>query len=445
MPGPAEAAPQPFAPPLAAGAGPTLTPPPPNLGPAPIVTPVLVTPPPPGPELVPLITPADLGPVITPPPPDLRAPLVTPPPPELRPAPFITPPPPALGPPVIAPPPPDVEPVVNLGDFETPTLTQRRSGLDDIVFGEAQAQAQPPPQPQPATPPSLQRMPSSPGLQTSPSSPSLAPDADPTEAPREPRISQQMGRVSSAQAVMEHKSMLRRAQERMKGQTHFQVLEIKKDATLDQVRDAYFRLAKIYHPDRCAALQLFDMQPVAEEIFRRINEAHSILTDPEGRKAYEQELDGGGSKKEAMHAMEAEFSFQKGVIFFRKKNFGEALRCFQEAWKLNEKEGEHLAWVAWTQFNDPRTDKGKMLPQIKEQLLRSIKIAPQNAICHYYLGEVYLALGDDKRARTCFTRTVEIQEGHVEANRHLRLMAMRKEKQEKKDGGLFGGLLKKKK
>jgi tetratricopeptide (TPR) repeat protein len=186
------------------------------------------------------------------------------------------------------------------------------------------------------------------------------------------------------------------------------------------------------------------MTTIAEEIFRHINEAHAVLADPTTRKAYEEDLDGGGGRKEALGALEAEFSFQKGVVFFRKKNFAEARRSFEEAWSLNDKEGEHLAWLAWTQYHDPRLNKNTELPKIKDLLLRALKISPQNPICHYFLGEIYLALGDDKRARTCFTRTVEIQANHVEANRHLRLMQMRKDKLEKKDKGLFGGLLKKK-
>jgi curved DNA-binding protein CbpA len=248
----------------------------------------------------------------------------------------------------------------------------------------------------------------------------------------------------SPQAVSEHRDLLLQARERLASQDHFQVLELGRKASTDQVRDAYLRLAKLYHPDRCAALGLLDLSPVAEEIFRRVNEAHAVLIDPEARQRYEEQLDGGGGQKAAMQALEAEFAFQKGLVFFRKKNFAEAQRCFEEACRLNDKEGEHLAWLAWTRYQNPKVDNATALPHIRDQLLRAVKISPQNATCHYYLGEIYLALSDEKRAHACFARTVELQESHVDANRHLRLMQMRKERREKKERGLFGGLLKKK-
>jgi tetratricopeptide (TPR) repeat protein len=243
---------------------------------------------------------------------------------------------------------------------------------------------------------------------------------------------------------MEHRSLIKKAHARMKNKDHYQVLEVGRDASTELIRDVYFKLAKIYHPDRCAALGLSDLVPVAEEVFRRVNEAHSILSNPETRKAYEAENEGGGESEEARRALEAEFAFQKGVVLFRKKAYAEALREFEEACRLNDKEAEHLAWLAWTRFCDPKSDRVAILPRVKEQLLQATRIAPKNPTCHYFLGEVHLALGDERRAKISFAHTVELQEGHVEANRHLRIMQMRKDKKEKEESkGIFGRFKKK--
>jgi len=242
--------------------------------------------------------------------------------------------------------------------------------------------------------------------------------------------------VPSAEAIAEHRSLLKRAHAQLKGQDHFQVLGLARGASVDAARDAYLELAKVYHPDRATALGLTDVTSLAEELFRRVNEAHAVLTNPEARGAYEQELDGGPTRKLVQAALEAEMLFQKGVVLFRKKNFAEAHTCFRDAYRLNDKEGEHLAWLAWTLFSDPKKDRQANLSKVRDDLLKAIKLSPKSATCHYYLGEVFLAAGDEKRAKECFVRTVEIQESHVEASRHLRLMAMRKEKEKPK--GLFG-------
>jgi len=268
-----------------------------------------------------------------------------------------------------------------------------------------------------------------------------------TPAPARPTRPSQEARAprpTGLQAAIsgDHAQLIRKAHERIQGQSHFEVLELGRNCSPELVREAYFKLAKIYHPDRCAALGLQDVIPLAQEVFRRINEAHTVLTNLDARKAYEEELDGKDRKGEVVAALEAEFIFQKGLVFFRKKNYAEALTHFQQSYKQNQKEGEHLAWVAWTMFNDPRNNREKILPKCKELLLKSIKLSPQNPTCHYYLGEIYLALGDAKRAKTCFSRVVELQEHHVEANRHLRIMQMRRDKAEK-DKGLFGRFRKK--
>jgi tetratricopeptide (TPR) repeat protein len=257
------------------------------------------------------------------------------------------------------------------------------------------------------------------------------------------RITRQTEPISG-QAALEYSQLITKTFQRIQGRNHFEILEVNRNASAELVRESYFKLAKIFHPDRCSAMGLVELIAQAEEIFRRINEAHTVLTNAEARKAYEEEIDGERSKGEEVRAaLEAEFVFQKGVIFYRKKNYTEALQHFQESYRLNEKEGEHLAWVAWTMFSDPKGNREETAVKAKELLLKSIKLSPLNHTCHYYLGEIYLALGDKNRARSCFQRTVELHEGHVEANRHLRLMQMRKEKKAEKEKSLFGRFRKK--
>src|SRR3990170_2928439 len=62
-------------------------------------------------------------------------------------------------------------------------------------------------------------------------------------------------------------------------------LGIARDATQEQVREAYKRLAFKHHPDRNPG------DPTAEDRFKRIVEANGILSDPEKRSVY----DRGGS------------------------------------------------------------------------------------------------------------------------------------------------------
>ena len=63
---------------------------------------------------------------------------------------------------------------------------------------------------------------------------------------------------------------------------YYEVLGIGKNATDAEIKSAYRKLAKKYHPD----LNPGDKE--AEEKFKEVNEAHDILSDPEKRKRYDQ-------------------------------------------------------------------------------------------------------------------------------------------------------------
>src|SRR5437763_5372819 len=62
---------------------------------------------------------------------------------------------------------------------------------------------------------------------------------------------------------------------------YYKVLGVGKNASVEEIKKAYRRLARKYHPDRNAG----DKQ--AEERFKEISQAHDVLSDPEKRKAYD--------------------------------------------------------------------------------------------------------------------------------------------------------------
>jgi curved DNA-binding protein len=61
---------------------------------------------------------------------------------------------------------------------------------------------------------------------------------------------------------------------------YYKELEVSRDASAEEIAKAYRRLARRYHPDVCK-------EPDAEERFKRINEAHQVLGDPEKRGRYD--------------------------------------------------------------------------------------------------------------------------------------------------------------
>src|SRR5947199_2089025 len=66
---------------------------------------------------------------------------------------------------------------------------------------------------------------------------------------------------------------------------YYKTLGVGKNASEEEIKKAYRKLARQYHPDRNAG----DKQ--AEERFKEVQQANDVLSDPEKRKRYDS---GGG-------------------------------------------------------------------------------------------------------------------------------------------------------
>lgn len=79
---------------------------------------------------------------------------------------------------------------------------------------------------------------------------------------------------------------------------YYQTLGVSKTATQDEIKKAYRKLARKYHPD------MNQGNKTAEEKFKEINEAHEVLSDPAKREKYDrfgaswQQYERGGGRPE---------------------------------------------------------------------------------------------------------------------------------------------------
>ena len=70
----------------------------------------------------------------------------------------------------------------------------------------------------------------------------------------------------------------------MAAQDHYKVLGVERKASQDEIKKAYRKLARRYHPDKNPG------DAKAEERFKQISQAHDVLGDPDKRKDYDRQL-----------------------------------------------------------------------------------------------------------------------------------------------------------
>ncbi len=99
---------------------------------------------------------------------------------------------------------------------------------------------------------------------------------------------------------------------------YYEVLGVKRDASPDEIKDAYRKLAMQFHPDR-------NKDAGAEERFKEISEAYAVLSDTQKRQQYDTL---GHSGFDQRYTSEDIFRGADFDSIFRDMGFGDIFRTF---------------------------------------------------------------------------------------------------------------------
>lgn len=220
--------------------------------------------------------------------------------------------------------------------------------------------------------------------------------------------------------------------ETMKGQTFFEVLGVDDKANDAQIKKAYFKLAKEFHPDKLYNHAERTVKKHADKAFAIVNKAYEQLKTADGRKQYVQKLiddaSGVDLDKEAESLLKAEVEFQKGVVFLRKKDFAGAAAQFNMTIDLNPRESDHFAYAGWSDFqvHYPANEAGWKGGVAK--LEKALEMNEKSHDALFFLGSIRKLLGETDKAEQLFQKVLKLRPHHVEAQRELRLIEQRRGK-----------------
>jgi curved DNA-binding protein CbpA len=239
-----------------------------------------------------------------------------------------------------------------------------------------------------------------------------------------PRASPATDPTRQAAAVAELHAELSALEDRLAG-THYEVLGVPQDASMSVIQNAFFGLAKKWHPDRLRT-EVSDLKEQVTRVFARISEASQALSDPESRRRYDQtlsSLEGGADEAEQVHkVLRATTAFQKAEVLLKRGNLAAAEKEALVAFQNDPTQADHVALHVWIQAQKP----GASMPDLMVQLDRAAKTEPNNLRVRWYRGQLLKRLGRDREALHDFRFIVERDARHTDAHREVRLYAMRR-------------------
>ncbi|MEW6325184.1 MAG: DUF4388 domain-containing protein, partial [Nitrospirota bacterium] len=143
---------------------------------------------------------------------------------------------------------------------------------------------------------------------------------------------------------------IRRIFEALEGKNHYDVLGVEPAATPAEIKKAYFRLAKAYHPDRHHQPGMEEARDMLETLFDRLTQAYDTLINDAARRRYDearamQRHPPSRPKPEeaVQRAQQAAEQCRRGEAALVRGNAGEAIYCFEWAIQLDGKKARYHA------------------------------------------------------------------------------------------------------
>lgn len=197
----------------------------------------------------------------------------------------------------------------------------------------------------------------------------------------------------------------------------FARLGLSRDAGREEVKQAYLKLAKGFHPDRFAAPAFADLHDAVRDFFTAVNEAYEVLSDDRRRAEYAAARAGARARE----ADSARVDFQKGEVCLRAREYARA-RGFYEAAVRADPQPEYLAALAWTLVAEPAHRDRARAQALLGQALRD----PGCARALYVSGLCAREDGDEGEAERRFRAAVQADPRYAEARRELRILEARR-------------------
>ena len=208
------------------------------------------------------------------------------------------------------------------------------------------------------------------------------------------------------------------------GGTYYDWLEVKKTASQKEIKKAFSRMIKKYHPDRHRTPALAGVANKLETIVTKVTQAHENLSDPQRRNRYDNSLRTEAPKGEAVvrlpksppsspkspssNERTAVRYYREAKQYFAKRDFHETVKLMEAAVELDGKKVRYHCLLAQALSRNPKWRKGA-----EEHFKAALALDPFDSESLIGLAELYEAVGLNRRAQALYNEAIEVDPGNA--------------------------------
>lgn len=223
-----------------------------------------------------------------------------------------------------------------------------------------------------------------------------------------------------------------------KASDYYEVLDLPPKVEANEVKDAYYAIARLYHPDRFHFKSGTSLHAQISSAFARVTQAYETLTDPNARAAYDAGLERSRQFSEAApdkveptkapaeapapdddtfetESHEAEYHFREGFGALQQGRINAAMTHLATASRLEPQDARFRAYYGRALAADEKTRR-----LAENEILAAVKLQPKNATYRTMLAELYFDLKFHRRAKTEAERALELDPNNAGAHNLMR-------------------------
>jgi len=208
---------------------------------------------------------------------------------------------------------------------------------------------------------------------------------------------------------------------------YYEILQVSADSSASEVKAAYFKLARKYHPDLFSRNLSTEIKNKIDDIFDKITKSYHTLSDNK-RQDYNKKLDSPtkGSKKDL--EKRAEVKFRQGKTLFNQARYKEAQVLLEEAVRLSQNKGNYFLLLAMAQSRMRLYTRNAV-----ENFKKAIKLQPWVPEAYFGLGMLYKQEGMPTLASNQFKKALNVDPDYKAAIKELHLIDPKSKKKSLKD------------